>query len=229
MELSPLARDQAVDAQPALDPPSPAPAGAESLRSNSRSPTLINELDFAVDYHGRPSAERGFGQRAASYIKHACALICSERVNVLLLFVPVGLAVGYLDVDPVLNFILSALSIIPLAIVISSATEVLASRLGDTAGALLNVTFGNAAELIIFFVALAKNQIRIVQASLLGSVLTNLLVVLGTALLLGGLRFADKLRDRPAARTGIALLTLGLLLSIFPVRCVPCACIIGCR
>lgn len=228
MELSPLARDQAVDAPPALDSPSPAPAGAESLRSNSRSPTLINDLDPVVDDYGQPT-DRGFGQRASSYVKHACALVCSERINVLLLFVPVGLAVGYLDVDPILNFILSALAIIPLAIVISSATEVLASRLGDTTGALLNVTFGNAAELIIFFVALAKNQIRIVQASLLGSVLTNLLVVLGTALLLGGLRFEDGLRDRPAARTGIALLTLGLLLSIFPVRRVSCACIVECR
>lgn len=89
--------------------------------------------------------------------------------------------------------------------------------MGDTLGALLNVTVGNTAELMIFFVALAKNQIRIVQASLLGSILANLLLVLGTAFLVGGLRFANQLRDKPAAHTSVGLLDFGLLVSLFPV------------
>ena len=69
----------------------------------------------------------------------------------------------------------------------------------------------------IFFAALSKDQIRIVQASLLGSILANLLVVLGTAFIVGGLRFEDQLQDRSAGRVSVGLLNLGLLISIFPV------------
>ncbi|EHK97859.1 putative Vacuolar calcium ion transporter [Glarea lozoyensis 74030] len=74
---------------------------------------------------------------------------------------------------------------------LSHATESVAKRMGDTIGALMNVTFGNAVELIIF-IALAKGEIRIVQASLLGSILANLLLILGMSFLLGGLRFQEQ-------------------------------------
>ena len=124
---------------------------------------------------------------------------------------------GFVDSDPIVVFILNALAIIPLAVVISTATESLASRLGDTLGALLNVTVGNAAELIIFFTALAKDQINIVQSSLLGSILANSLLVLGTANVCGGLRFGNNLYDRAAGRLSVCLLDLGLAVSMFPV------------
>ena len=152
-----------------------------------------------------------------AFPKQTKDLVCSERIGILLVFVPVGIAVGFANLDPIVVFILNALAIIPLAVVISAATESLASRLGDTLGALLNVTIGNAAELIIFFTALAKDQIRIVQASLLGSVLANSLLVLGTANLCGGLRFKHQLRDRVAGRMSVCLLDMGLAASLFPV------------
>lgn len=114
-------------------------------------------------------------------------------------------------------FILNALAIIPLAVIISTATESLASRLGDTSGALLNVTVGNAAELIIFFTALAKDQIRIVQASLLGSILANSLLVLGTANICGGLRYGHNLYDKASGRLSVCLLDIGLALALLPV------------
>ena len=151
-------------------------------------------------------------------MKQVTNLICAERVNVLLVSVPIAIIVGFVDPDPIIVFILNALAIIPLAVVISTATESLASRLGDTLGALLNVTVGNAAELIIFFTALAKDQIRIVKGSLLGSVLANSLLVLGTANLCGGLRFRSQLFDRAAGRMSVCLLTVGLSILLFPVR-----------
>lgn len=152
-----------------------------------------------------------------AFSSQAKDLVCSERINVLLVFVPVGIAVEFANLDPIVVFSLNALAIIPLAVVISAATESLASRLGDTLGALLNVTVGNGAELIIFVTALAKDQIRIVQSSLLGSVLVNSLLVLGTANLCGWLRFRDQLCDRVAGRMSVCLLDIGLVISMFPV------------
>lgn len=91
-----------------------------------------------------------------------------------------------------LVFSMNAIAIIPLAGLLSHATESVAVRLGDTLGALLNVSFGNAVELILFIILLAKDEIRVVQASLLGSILANLLLILGMAFLLGGLRYQEQ-------------------------------------
>ncbi|RYP12745.1 hypothetical protein DL765_007183 [Monosporascus sp. GIB2] len=113
-------------------------------------------------------------------------------INVLLVFVPIGIAVALVpNMHAGVVFAMNAIAIIPLAGILSHATESVAHRLGDTLGALLNVSFGNAVELIIF-IALVKNEIRIVQASLLGSILANLLLILGMAFFLGGLRYREQ-------------------------------------
>lgn len=111
----------------------------------------------------------------------------SNPVNVLLVFVPLGIAGGALKWDPVAVFILNFLAIIPLASLLSFATEELAAKLGQTLGGLLNATFGNAVELIVSIVALQKNEIRIVQSSMIGSMLSNMLLVLGCCFLSNGL------------------------------------------
>ncbi|KAI5295005.1 hypothetical protein KEM52_002622 [Ascosphaera acerosa] len=135
---------------------------------------------------------------------------CSSIINVLLVFVPVGIAFGAMTkalgddspVSPIVTFSINAIAIIPLAYLLSFATESVASKLGDTVGALLNVTFGNAVELIIlpagpdFYSSRLReqllNQIGIVQASLLGSILANLLLILGMCFTFGGLRFQEQ-------------------------------------
>jgi hypothetical protein len=81
------------------------------------------------------------------WLQHVKSLVFCSRINVLLAFVPAGIAVGFAKVDPIVVFILNALAIIPLAVVISTSTEKIAHRLGDTLGALFNVTVGNTAEL----------------------------------------------------------------------------------
>lgn len=83
------------------------------------------------------------------FVRHTKTALCHSWVNVLLIFVPVGIAVKAADLNPSVVFAMNAVAIIPLAGLLSHATECVASRLGDTVGALTNVTFGNAVELIV--------------------------------------------------------------------------------
>ncbi|KAK4166474.1 Sodium/calcium exchanger protein-domain-containing protein [Cladorrhinum sp. PSN259] len=115
------------------------------------------------------------------------ATLLSSWINVLLIFVPLGIASAKLNWGAVAIFTLNFFAIIPLAAVLSFATEEIAARLGETLGGLVNATFGNAVELIVSIVALRAGEIEIVQASMLGSVLSNLLLVLGMCFFLGGI------------------------------------------
>lgn len=137
------------------------------------------------------------GKRFLNDIKQ---ILSSSWINWLLIFVPVGIALGITTkvmgkaspISPNIVFAMNAVAIIPLAYLLCYATESVAVKLGDTMGALLNVTFGNAVELIIFIIALVAKEVRIVQASLLGSILANLLLILGMCFLFGGLRFREQ-------------------------------------
>ncbi|KAJ1714910.1 membrane bound cation transporter [Aspergillus flavus] len=151
--------------------------------------------------------------RFVSHTKHA---LCHSWVNVLLVFVPVGIAVKAVGLSAGLIFAMNAIAIIPLAGLLSHATECVASRLGDTIGALINVTFGNAVELIIFIIALVKDEIRVVQASLLGSILANLLLIMGMAFLLGGLRFQEQIYNSTVTQMSACLLSLSVMSLLLP-------------
>ena len=142
--------------------------------------------------------------------------LLASYFNVLLVFVPVGIAVQFSGASPTLVFAMNAIAIIPLAGLLSQATEAVASSLGDTIGALLNVTFGNAVELIIFIIALAKNEIRIVQASLAGSILANLLLILGMCFLFGGLRFREQIYNSTVTQMSACLLSLSVTSLLLP-------------
>ncbi|KAI9595788.1 hypothetical protein BDF19DRAFT_440073 [Syncephalis fuscata] len=103
--------------------------------------------------------------------------IIGNYVNVLLVFIPLGFISYYVEWRGELVFVFNFLAIIPLASMLGYATEEIALRFGETIGGLLNATFGNAVELIIAIVAIKDGLIRVVQASLLGSILSNLLLV----------------------------------------------------
>ena len=137
-------------------------------------------------------------------------------VNVLLVFVPVGIAVHFAGVNENVVFAINAIAIIPLAGLLTFATESVAHRLGPTLGALINVSFGNAVELIIFIIALVKNEIRIVQASLIGSILANLLLILGMAFLIGGLEYQEQVYDSTVTQLSACLLALAVLSLLIP-------------
>lgn len=137
---------------------------------------------------------------SARFLNDVRQIIFSSWINWLLIFVPIGIALGIVTkvigeaspISPNIVFAVNAIAIIPLAYLLCYATESVAAKLGDTMGALLNVTFGNAVELIIFIIALVAKEVRIVQASLLGSILANLLLILGMCFLFGGLRFREQ-------------------------------------
>ncbi|KAK4178111.1 putative vacuolar calcium ion transporter [Triangularia setosa] len=139
-----------------------------------------------------------------------------SKLNLLLVFVPIGIAVEQVPgIAPGIIFGMNAIAIIPLAGLLSFATEAVARKLGDSLGALLNITFGNAVELIIF-IALVKNKIRIVQASLLGSILANLLLILGMSFFLGGLRFREQIYNSTVTQMSACLLSLSVISLVLP-------------
>jgi Ca2+:H+ antiporter len=130
-------------------------------------------------------------------------------IDWLLIFVPVAVAIRFVPglENPTLLFIVSCLAIIPLAGWMGRATEHLAEHLGQGVGGLLNATFGNAAELIIALFALSKGLEGVVKASITGSIIGNMLLVLGLSLLFGGYKFKTQTFERTAvSSTAIALL-----------------------
>lgn len=135
----------------------------------------------------------------------------------LLLFVPVALVADFiLEADPVLVFIFAAAAIIPLAKLIGDATEELAVHTGPKVGGLLNATLGNAAELIITIFALNQGLLELVRASITGSIIGNLLLVMGLSLLLGGLKNGVQTFDRRNAAMNATLLILAVVALMIP-------------
>ncbi|KXZ52875.1 hypothetical protein GPECTOR_8g256 [Gonium pectorale] len=114
-------------------------------------------------------------------------IIFSSYFNILLVCVPIGYASALLDWGAVTTFTLNFLALIPLALILGDITEDLAVRFGDVVGGLINATFGNVVEIMVSLFALFKNLFTVVAASLLGSILSNLLLVLGCSFFLGGL------------------------------------------
>jgi Ca2+:H+ antiporter len=151
--------------------------------------------------------------------------VLNSWINVLLVMAPVGIALNYVhSVNGVVVFVVNFIAIIPLAAMLSFATEEIALRTGETLGGLLNATFGNAVELIVAVMALTqkdeqgrpKPQVVIVQTSLIGSILSNLLLVLGMCFFFGGLRRQEQFFNTTVAQTAASLLALAVASIIVP-------------
>jgi Ca2+:H+ antiporter len=138
-------------------------------------------------------------------------------VKLLLIFVPIAIIADFvLHLDPVLIFIFAGLGLIPLADLIGEATEELAVYTGPRIGGLLNATLGNAAELIITIFAIREGLLDLVRASITGSILGNLLLVLGLSLLLGGLKNGLQTFDRRQAGLNATMLMLAVVALMIP-------------
>lgn len=141
----------------------------------------------------------------------------SSWINVLLFAAPVGIALNYVkSVSPTIVFVVNFIAIIPLAAMLSYATEEIALRTGETLGGLINATFGNAVELIVAIIALIKGEIVVVQTSLIGSILSNLLLVMGFCFFFGGLRRTEQHFNTTVAQTAASLLALAVASVIVP-------------
>src|SRR4026209_369889 len=133
----------------------------------------------------------------------------------MLIFVPLAIIAEFFLHNETLIFITSALALVPLAGLLGEATEELAIHTGPKVGGLLNATLGNAAELIITIVALSAGKLDLVKASITGSILGNLLLILGFSLLLGGLKNGVQRFDRDLtgmSATMMLLATIGLVI-----------------
>jgi Ca2+:H+ antiporter len=136
---------------------------------------------------------------------------------ILLLAVPLSMVLGYvLHAPAVWVFLTACLGVLPLAGLMGEATEHLAHRTGPTIGGLLNATFGNAAELIIAIVALRAGLVDLVKASITGSILGNLLLILGLALIAGGTNRQELRFNRVSAGMSASMLTLSVVALVFP-------------
>jgi Ca2+:H+ antiporter len=130
------------------------------------------------------------------------------------IFIPIAVGLELAHAAPVLIFSAAALGVIPTAAVMGEATEHLAAQTGPGIGGFLNVTFGNAPELIIAFFALKEGLQEVVKASIVGSIIGNILLVLGAAMLVGGLKRDKQTFNATAAnaQSGMLLLALAALL-----------------
>lgn len=166
---------------------------------------------------GEPEKDKPKKPFFRSIIDNINTIIFRSWINILLVFVPAGIAVHFAGINPNIVFALNAIAVIPLAGLLTFATECVAHRVGPTLGALMNVSFGNAVELIIFIIALVKNEIRIVQASLIGSILANLLLILGMSMTIGGLKYQEQIYDSMVTQMSSSLLALSSLSLLIPV------------
>jgi Ca2+:H+ antiporter len=132
------------------------------------------------------------------------------------IFIPLALALDIAGASPVIVFFAAALGVVPTAALMGEATEHLATRSGPGIGGLLNVTFGNAPELIIAFFALEKGLQEVVKASIAGSILGNILLVLGASMLVGGWNREKQTFNATAAGAQSAMLLLALVALILP-------------
>jgi Ca2+:H+ antiporter len=138
-------------------------------------------------------------------------------MNWLLLLIPVAIALEHLEPDRHLAIFVSAgLAILPLAAWMGRATEQIAGRLGEGVGGLLNATFGNAAELIIALAAMREGLYDVVKASVAGSIVGNILLVLGASMVAGGLRHREQTFNAQGARAQATMMTLAAITLILP-------------
>lgn len=164
-------------------------SGRENGGAGRKKSSLTEFFEFFVkkNHTAGMESENKFVRYPANVMQATKVTLYSNYVNILLVFVPVGIVAGAMGWNPTVVFVLNFFAIVPLAAVLSFATEEISMKLGQTMGGLLNATFGNAVELIVSIVALKEGQIRIVQSSMLGSILSNMLLVLGCCFLAGGI------------------------------------------
>ncbi|KAL1745737.1 Sodium/calcium exchanger protein-domain-containing protein [Schizophyllum fasciatum] len=161
----------------------------------------------------RPAETRGV---APGYLQSVKSALTYSWINVLLVFNPISWALYYSHQEDGAVFATALLGVIPLAGMLGHGTETVALYTGDALGGLINASLGNATEFIIAILLLVKCEIRVVQASLLGGLLSNLLLVTGMAFIVGGIRFSEQEFRQTAAQLNTSLLTLAVIALVMP-------------
>ncbi|EIN04808.1 Calcium/proton exchanger [Punctularia strigosozonata HHB-11173 SS5] len=182
-------------------------------QSRNKGP-LLTRIATAVSLAAKP--ERPVGE-APGFWQGLRAVVFASWLNLLLVFIPISWAFNFAKPDShTLIFVFSFLAIIPLAKLLAFATDEMSMRFGQTIAGLMNATLGNAVELIVAIIALTKCQIQVVQASLVGSILSNLLLVLGMCFFAGGTRFSEQGFGLGSSQINSSLLTLSVIAVLLP-------------
>jgi Ca2+:H+ antiporter len=134
----------------------------------------------------------------------------SSAIYILLIFAPIAAGLEFVHADHLVLFVVSAIALIPLAKLIGDSTEHLSTHYGPTAGSLLNVTFGNAAEIIIAVTAISAGLLDLVKASITGAIIGNILLILGLSIIAGGFRY----KEQSFSRENIGIQSSMLFLAI---------------
>lgn len=166
--------------------------------------------------HQKLSTSSVEGAKVYVFKEGAIAMIKTGPLNILLVFVPLAFISYFSHWSDGVTFAFSLLGIAPLAERLGFCTEQLAIHTNDTIGGLLNATFGNATELIVALLAISKKLYRLVQLSLLGSILSNLLLVLGCAFFFGGIKFKVQRYSKIASEVNSTLLLLATIAIVYP-------------
>ncbi|KAK7019495.1 vacuolar calcium ion transporter [Favolaschia claudopus] len=175
------------------------------LDGDAQSDSVLHRIKVLVAAEGEPSWTDSYR-----------FFLFGSYLNVFLLFVPLSVISHTLNWDAALRFSFSFIAIIPLAKLLGEATEQMSAKLGQTLAGLLNASFGNAVEIIVGIAALLQGEMRIVQTSMLGSILSNLLLVLGCSFLAAGFKFQESNFQVTAAQASSSLMTLACITLIIP-------------
>jgi Ca2+:H+ antiporter len=138
------------------------------------------------------------------------------RIEWLLVFVPIAVILELVNVDEIAVFVAAALAVLPLALIMGTATEDLATRAGPQLGGFLNATFGNLAELIIAFFLILEGQLEIVKASLTGAIIGNVLLILGASFVVGGWRRTEQSFSTASAELHSSTLVIAVIALMMP-------------
>ncbi|XP_052174660.1 vacuolar cation/proton exchanger 2-like isoform X5 [Diospyros lotus] len=176
------------------------------------------KIDLDSDEEIPFTSSQATSKTRATPLRSIYIVLIKAKINVLLPFGPLAILLHYLTGKHGWVFFFSLLGITPLAERLGYATEQLAFYIGPTVGGLLNATFGNATEMIISIYALKNGMIRVVQQSLLGSILSNMLLVLGCAFFTGGIFHHQKVQsfNKAAAVVNSGLLLMAVMGILFP-------------
>ncbi|KAG6039107.1 hypothetical protein E4U41_003247 [Claviceps citrina] len=214
--------DQA-NATPALDRSSGDAGQAGGLRNRKTDEAPTNLAAASTDDNNGKKKEQKEGMIRHVQPKEPFTVanqlqrtFLNSWINILMVAAPAGIAMKYAHVNGIAVFVVNFIAIIPLAAMLSYATEEVALRTGETLGGLINATFGNAVELIVAVIALADGKVAIVQTSLIGSILSNLLLVMGFCFFFGGLRRQEQHFNHTVAQTAASLLALAAASVIVP-------------
>ncbi|GAU16186.1 hypothetical protein TSUD_298170, partial [Trifolium subterraneum] len=197
------------------------PFSSTSPSSSSSAPSKQLPHTFHFDSSPVTSSLPKSSSSSSSFFNHSRTrrisrsiyiVLIKAKVNILLPFGPLAIFLHYFTGKHVWVFFFALLGIAPLAERLGYATEQLAFYTGPTVGGLLNATFGNATEMIISIYALKSDMIRVVQQSLLGSILSNMLLVLGCAFFTGGIVHYKKVQAAAVVNSGLLLMAvMGIL------------------